>query len=239
MKNVAIIIPARHASSRLPAKALAKIADKPLVWHVWQRALEANLGEVFVATDHKDIKTIATGFGANTIMTPPSCPTGSDRVATAYTTLSKKYDAVINLQGDIPFIDAKEIAKTLIPLTQGYDVGTLVTNMTIAQQKNPSCVKAVVSTSSGQSVYRCHWFCRASMPYGHHHLGVYAYRPAVLEAFSTTSQHPLERQESLEQLRLLTLGFSIGASQVSSLALEVNTKEDLGVAREHADTVSV
>lgn len=229
----ALIIPARMASERLPAKALKDIAGKSLVQHVWTRAMDADLGPVYVATDHISIAEEVNRFGGEVIMTDASLPTGSDRVAQAFLSLEEKPDVVINLQGDLPLIDPKQIKRVLEPLEAGYDVGTLVTFMDQSKQKNPSYVKAIVSAEYGESVKRCHWFCRAALDYGHFHLGVYAYTRAALQRFADTAQHPLELQESLEQLRVLTLGMSLGAATVDSLALEVNTSQDLANVRKH------
>ena len=235
MKNTAIIIPARYGSSRLKAKALAKIGGVSLIEQVWKRATDVPNIAVFVATDHNEIAQTVRGFGGKVIMTNPDCETGSDRVSEALKSLPKSIEYVINVQGDLPFIDPKEIPRVLEPLKNGFDVGTLVSCMPEEKQKNPNFVKAVMSATKKDGILRCHWFCRASMPYGHHHLGVYSYKREALSEFSKTAPHPLERQESLEQIRFLTMGYQIGAVLVSSLALEVNTKEDLNVARAHAD----
>ena len=233
--NPIIIVPARLASQRLHAKALKKIGEKPLIQHVWERAIEADIGKVYVATDHNSIAETVTGFGGNVIMTEASAPSGTDRVAEALQSIDEDPDVVINLQGDLPFINAKQIKSVLDPIHEGYDVGTLITFMEKEKQENEHCVKAVVSTQSGEKVKRCHWFCRAALPYGHFHLGVYAYKPHILKQFYETPQHPLELQESLEQLRFLTAGFSLGAALVDSLALEVNTSEDLHYVRSVVD----
>mgnify|MGYP001170288607 CR=1 FL=1 len=222
-----IIIPARLASQRLYAKALKSIGEKPLVQHVWERAIESGIGKVYVATDHTSIAEVVQDFGGEVVMTDPSTPSGTDRVAEALLNIDERPDVVINLQGDLPFINALQIQRVLDPIKQGYDVGTLITFMEKSKQENESCVKAVVSAQSDESTKRCHWFCRAALPYGHFHLGVYAYKPDVLQKFYETPQHPLELQEKLEQLRFLTSGFTLGASLVDSLALEVNTPGDL------------
>lgn len=234
MKSV-VIIPARYASKRLPAKALKIIGNKTLINHVWNRAKEANIGPVFIATDNDLIAENAREFGADVLMTSPSCKTGSDRVAQALKSCLVDYDAIINVQGDLPFVSSKEIVKVLEPLKKGYDVGTLISCMEEERKLDPSCVKAIVSSSNGEDVQRCHWFCRASIPYGHYHLGVYSYTKESLARFSKTPPHPLELCEKLEQIRFLTLGMTIGASLISSLSLEVNTKEDLERARKHKE----
>lgn len=239
MTRTAIVIPARYGSTRLKAKALLDIGDKTLLEHVWDRAMQVQNIDVYVATDHEAIAATAKKFGARVLMTSTSAPSGTDRVAEACAQLPENITRVINVQGDLPFISPHEIPKALTPLDQGFQVGTLVTCMPEDKQKNPNFVKAVVSSNNQSSVMRCHWFCRASMPYGHHHLGVYAYERAVLEAYAKTTPHPLEKQESLEQLRFLTMGHAIGASLVNSLAIEVNTQEDLFVARAHISSAAV
>ena len=233
MKNAAIIIPARYGSSRLRAKALLPIGGMSLVEQVWRRAVLVPGAAVYVATDHDEIAETVRGFGGRAIMTSPSCETGSDRVAEALESLPKSIEYIVNVQGDLPFIDPAEIPRVLQPLESGFDVGTLIACMPEEKQKNPNSVKAIMSATGKDGVLRCHWFCRASMPYGHHHLGVYSYKREALAAFAKTPPHPLERQESLEQIRFLTMGYKIGAMLVSSLALEVNTQEDLEAARAH------
>lgn len=238
MSETAIIIPARYGSTRLQAKALLSIGRMSLIQQVWMRASQIPDVRVFVATDHDEIADTVSGFGGQVLMTSPSCQTGSDRVAEALDQIPKETKNIINLQGDLPFINSSEVMGVLQPLHAGFDVGTLVACMPEERQRNPSYVKAVLSASESPRVMRCHWFCRASMPYGHHHLGVYAYSRKALAHFAKTPPHPLEKQESLEQIRFLTLGYQIGAVLVSSLALEVNTKEDLIEARAYAEQES-
>lgn len=233
MKNTAIIIPARYGSSRLKAKALLPIGGVSLVEQVWRRAVLVPGAAVYVATDHDEIAETVRGFGGSVIMTSPSCETGSDRVAEALDSLPQSIEHIVNVQGDLPFIDPAEIPRVLQPLKNGFDVGTLIACMPEEKQKNPNSVKAIMSATGKEGVLRCHWFCRASMPYGHHHLGVYSYKREALAAFAKAPPHPLERQESLEQIRFLTMGLQIGAMLVNSLALEVNTQEDLDAARAH------
>ncbi len=234
MQDTVVIIPARYGSQRLNAKALAIIHDKPLVAHVLAQATAADIGDVFVATDHAEIAAVVEHYGGKAIMTPNTLETGTDRVAAAIETLPNNYQNIINVQGDLPFIQPEEIGTALIPLQHGYDVGTLVTCMDSIQQKNHHCVKAIISSQEGDTIKRCHWFCRAAMAYGHYHLGVYAYKRDALMRFQKTPPHPLEQQEKLEQLRFLVMGCTIGANLISALALEVNTAEDLQAVREHA-----
>ena len=229
--ETAIIIPARYGSTRLSAKALRNIGQVTLIEHVWRRAQDVPNATVYVATDHDEIAKTVSGFGGQVLMTSPACETGSDRVADALSQLPAGVKNIVNLQGDLPFINSKEVLDVLKPLESGFDVGTLVSCMPDDKQRNPSFVKAVVSVTSTPGVLQCHWFCRASLPYGHHHLGVYAYTRDALEKFAQHNPHPLEMQERLEQLRFLTLGCSIGAVLVNSIAMEVNTEQDLADAR--------
>lgn len=235
MNESVIIIPARFGSTRLKAKALLSIGGVTLLEQVWRRASQVPDVDVFVATDHQEIADTAQAFGCQVILTSTNCASGSDRVAEAMQSLPQHYKHIINVQGDLPFINPSEIPLVFEPLRQGFDVGTLITCMPEDKQQNPSFVKAVVSAEKNKQVMRCHWFCRAAMAYGHHHLGVYAYTREALQAYAQSQPHPLEKQESLEQLRFLTMGYQIGAMLVSSLALEVNTPEDLAVARAFAD----
>jgi 3-deoxy-manno-octulosonate cytidylyltransferase (CMP-KDO synthetase) len=235
MAQTAIIIPARYGSTRLSAKALRAIGSATLIEQVWRRAKQVPNTDVFVATDHDDIAATVHGFGGRVIMTPASCETGSDRVAAALDDLPADVENIINVQGDLPFIDPSEILGALSPLRHGFDVGTLVACMPEEKQLNPSFVKSVLSVTEHPGIMRCHWFCRAALPYGHHHLGVYAYTREALAAFASNPPHPLESQEQLEQLRFLTLGYRVGAVLVNSLAIEVNTEEDLIDARRHAE----
>lgn len=231
MIKKAIIIPARYGSTRLPAKALKMIGQKTLLRHVWDRCMEADMAEVFVATDHDQIVQEAASWGGRVIKTSPDCMTGSDRVAQAMTMLPMDVDVVINVQGDLPFVSAKDLHKVCVPLGNTVSVSTLVAPMPMNKQADPHTVKAIVSPnqhtdSLGCSTYRCHWFCRAALPYGMFHLGVYAYQKDALLHFSNAPQSLAERLESLEQLRFVELGYEIGACSIEKTPMEVNTQAD-------------
>ncbi|MEC8461106.1 MAG: manno-octulosonate cytidylyltransferase [Pseudomonadota bacterium] len=221
-----IIIPARYTSERLPAKALCLIGQKTLIRHVWERAVATKLGPVFVATDHVLIQQEVASWGGQVLMTAQTCPTGSDRVAQACQMIKHDYNVVINIQGDLPFVDPAQVAHVLQPLSQGFDVGTLIANMPIEKRQDPNCVKAIV-THQESSVSRCHWFCRAALPYGAYHVGIYAYTPAALKVYAQHQQSPYEKIERLEQLRFLEMGYQMGASSINQTPLEVNSPQDL------------
>ena len=227
----AIVIPARYGSTRLPAKALKKIGAKTLIQHVWERALEADIAKVYVATDHSLIQEVVEDFGGTVIRTSEGCLTGSDRVAESLRHLPEEADSVINIQGDLPFIETSRLKEVLKPLCAGFDVATMLAPMPADRQSDPSTVKAIVSPAEStliedEELYRCHWFCRTALPYGMFHFGVYAYTRTMLQQFAQFPQSQAERAESLEQLRFFAMGCSIGAIAVRTTPFEVNTKED-------------
>ncbi len=227
-----IIIPSRAAASRLPNKPLLEFGDKPLVQHVWEQAVQAKASRVLVATDSQDIVDKVQAFGGEAMLTDPALPSGTDRVAHAYTALSVPFDAIINLQGDMPYILPEQITQVLSPLKAGFDVGTLVYEMDPAEQSNPNAVKAIVSFEQDEKIGQCHWFLRAPLSYGYHHAGVYAFTPKSLKIIATLPQSAHEKIEKLEQLRFLENGLTIGASVCAPIEGEINTPDDLAKARE-------
>lgn len=228
--RIAIVIPSRLGSTRLPGKPLASFGGKTLVEHVWQQATASRLGDVLVATDDKGIADMVASFGGQAVMTPASCASGSDRCYAAIQHITETYDIIINLQGDMPFIKPQQIAETLTPLQSGFDIGTLIYPMTEAMQHQPHAVKAIVSLQDG--IGRCHWFCRANLNYGYHHAGIYAYTRDALETFAKTPPSIHENLEKLEQLRALECGLTMGAQLTTAIAGEINTPEDLAAARQ-------
>ena len=207
------IIPARWASSRFPGKPLHLIAGKPLIQHVWERCqLCSQLDELIIATDDSRILNATKKFGANAVMTSSNHPTGTDRIFEA----AQKFPEaqyLINIQGDEPLIDPKlidELAQSLI-LEPDTAMATAANPLHPEQDKNlildPNVVKVVLS-HSGHALY----FSRSPIPYQRdkspklqffRHKGVYAYRHDFLKKFVTWPPSPLERAESLEQLRAL------------------------------------
>lgn len=226
MTNCVIMIPARWQSTRFPGKPLASIQGKPMVQHAYESARRADIGPVYVVTDHQDIADVITNIGGQVLMTKPNLPTGSDRVFAAAQALPEQPEVIINLQGDLPFVEAHHLTGVMQPLEQGFDVGTLLCPLSTEKQQDPHTVKAIASkTPSG--MMQCHWFARAALPYGYQHLGVYAYKPQSLARFGQLPQHPLELLESLEQLRVLTAGMTLGAYLQDEQLQEVNVIADL------------
>ena len=229
-----IVIPARMQATRLPGKPLADINGRPMIAHVIDRAKEADIGPVVVAAAETEIAEAAEQYGAKAVLTDPDLPSGSDRIKAALDSLDKerKYDVVINVQGDIPTISPLSIRAALTPLEEpSVDISTLVAEIKIQEELlNPNVVKAVLA-ASGRALY----FSRALVPTGsgpvYHHIGLYGYRRKALERFVQLQPSPLELRERLEQLRALEDGMVISASVVDDIPLGVDDRDDLERAR--------
>lgn len=234
-----VVIPARMASSRLPGKPLADIQGAPMIVQVWRRAMEADVGPVVVAAAEAEIAEAVTAAGGQAVLTRPDLPSGSDRVFAALRSIDPqgRHDAVINLQGDLPTIEATTIRAVLSPLSDGgVDIATLVALIVRDEEKSdPNVVKAAVAFPPGERVGRALYFSRAAIPSGdgplYHHIGIYGYRPAALERFVRLPPGALERRERLEQLRALEAGMRIDAALVDTVPLGVDTPADLDRAR--------
>ncbi|OIQ92515.1 3-deoxy-manno-octulosonate cytidylyltransferase [mine drainage metagenome] len=238
--NPVVIIPARLAASRLPNKPLADIHGEPMIVHVWRRAVAAAIGPVVVACGEQPIFDAVTRAGGNAVLTRPDHPSGSDRVFEALQKFDPEghFNAVINVQGDLPTIAPAVIRSVFAPLeTPAVDISTLVVEITDeGERHNPNVVKAVVGLAEGQRVGRALYFSRATVPWGdgphYHHLGLYGYRRAALERFVALPQGVLEKREKLEQLRALEHGMRIDAALVETVPLGVDTQADLDRARQ-------
>ncbi|MCW0236178.1 MAG: 3-deoxy-manno-octulosonate cytidylyltransferase [Ferrovibrio sp.] len=234
-KNPIVLIPSRLASTRLPDKPLADIHGLPMIVHCLRRAQEAGFARVAVACGDAAIAEAVRVAGGEAVLTDPAHPSGSDRIFEALQKLDPdgRHDAVINLQGDLPAIDPKVIAAALIPLADAaIDIATLATPIIESHEiDDRNVVKAVLSLAPGQTVGRALYFSRRPVPGGEgplwHHIGIYAYRRAALERFVSLKPSPLEKRESLEQLRALENGMSIAAAVVDTLPLGVDTPADL------------
>lgn len=236
--RILVLIPARMAATRLPGKPLADIAGLPMIVHVMRRAEAAGIGRVAVATDTDEIASVVTAHGGEAVMTRPTHPSGSDRIHEAMQKLDPdgKAEIVINLQGDFPTITPQTIREVLPPFDDpAVDIVTLASQIhTEEEDLAPSVVKAIGSPI-GPRRMRALYFTRATAPYGngprYHHIGLYAYRRAALERFVSLPPSPLERQESLEQLRALEAGMRIDIIIVDSVPRGVDTPPDLETAR--------
>lgn len=233
--NPLIIIPARLSATRLPQKPLALIGDKPLVLHVLERGLEANIGRVVVACDDEKIASVVKEAGGEACLTDPSLPSGSDRVYAAANIIDpeENYDVIINLQGDMPFIDPQVIKYSFEPLQdKNVDIATLAVKLDDEERKsNPSIAKIAMVEGKNSHIQQALYFSRSVIPHGatihYHHIGLYSYRRQALKSFVHHPPSPLELAEKLEQLRALEAGLRIDVRIVDAIPFEVNTPEDL------------
>ena len=239
-ESVLVLIPARMASTRLPGKPLADIAGRPMIAHVVDRAVQAGLGPVYVATDSEEIATAVAKAGGQAVMTRSDHASGSDRIFEAMGRIGADADIVVNVQGDLPTIDPAEIRAALMPLSDpAVDIATLAAEIRRPEERiNPSVVKVIgtpVGNGSGAERLRALYFTRATAPHGdgplYHHIGLYAYRKAALERFVRLPASVLEQREKLEQLRALEAGMRIDVAIVTGVPLGVDTPHDLEMAR--------
>jgi len=240
--NPIVLIPARLAATRLPGKPLADIAGTPMVVRVLRQAQAANAGPVAVAAGDPQIVEAVRAAGGTAVLTDPALPSGSDRILAALGELDPKgrHDVVVNLQGDMPFVEPAVIAACvgLLGAEGACDIATVVApEASPADRANPDVVKAVLAMAQGGKSGRALYFTRSTL-YGEgsvwRHVGIYGYRRAALEAFNAAPPSPLELREKLEQLRALELGLSIWAAVAPSAPISVDTPADLEAARRHA-----
>lgn len=240
--KVAIVVPARLGAKRLPEKPLRELGGKPLIVRVWERVVRMNFGDrIVVATDHPRIEAAVKDAGGEVVMTSPSCPSGTARVAevAAMPTFSA-YDAFVNIQGDEPFIGINSVRGAAEIVTSGqYEIGTSAVLADNSIFQTPDIVK-VVRDQQGRALY----FSRAPIPYLRdsmdeqerlpftlQHVGVYAYTKAALNKWVSLPEHPLEIIERLEQLRPLAHGMAIGVAVVDDAAeAGIDTESDLAKA---------
>lgn len=238
MKAIAII-PARYASTRFPGKPLVDIKGKPMIQHVYDKAISSGIfEEVIVATDDERIKKVVLDFGGKVAMTNPEHQSGTDRCGEVLLSLNQEYDVVINIQGDEPFIHIDQLNQLVNlfsnPSTQ---IGTLKKKLTkIEDVHNPNVVK-VVSADDKRALY----FSRNPIPFARgkglsdwldshnyfKHLGIYGYRSEVLKELIKLPTSSLEVCESLEQLRWLQNGYSIFIDETEHESIGIDTPEDL------------
>lgn len=231
------IIPARYASSRFEGKPLVHILGKPMIQRTWERAkLASTLDHVVVATDDEKIAECCRGFGADVIMTSESCRNGTERCNEALEKLEKKYDIVVNIQGDEPLIEP-EIIDGIVKALQGAPdavFSTAVTSLTPEDSTDPNRVKCIVD-NHGYAIY----FSRGLIPFNKSgkvnpnfpyllHLGIQSYDSKFLKIYSELAPTPLQLEEDLEQLKVLENGYKMKVIKVDHHAHGVDTPEDVG-----------
>jgi 3-deoxy-manno-octulosonate cytidylyltransferase (CMP-KDO synthetase) len=239
--NPIVIIPARLAASRLPGKPLAEIGGLPMIVRVLRQAEAAGVGPVAVAAGDPEIVKAVEDAGGRAVLTDPALPSGSDRIEAALQALdpARRHDAVINLQGDMPFVQPNIVQTCARELARpDADIATVVTaEASPADRSNPAVVKAVLAMDADRRAGRALYFTRSTL-YGEEpiwrHVGIYGYRREALERFTAAPPSPLEGREQLEQLRALELGLSIRAAVAKDAPIAVDTPEDLAAARAYA-----
>lgn len=238
-QNTIVVIPARMASTRLPGKPLADIHGLPMIVHCWKRAVEADIGQVLVAAAEVEIADAVRSRGGDAIVTNPALPSGSDRIAEALALRDpqRRFDYVVNLQGDLPTIDTLSIRRCLAGLlNEAADISTIAALIDDAEDvANPNIVKAISPLSEEREVAFARDFVRNAGPEHQppfwHHIGLYAYRRPVLERFVALPVSAREAERKLEQMRALDNGMRIVVVRVDTVPLGVDTPEDLETAR--------
>ena len=234
-ENTAIIIPARLASTRLPNKPLLPINGKPMILHVWEQAVAAEIGEVIVATDSDQIKQVISEAGGNCELTRSNHQSGTDRIYEALEKFdqNKNINFIINLQGDLPQINRECLSSVVNLLSdEEAEVSTLVCEMTDHDEINSkSIVKAIADINPNTKIGRAINFTRtpeASINGNYlHHIGLYAYTRSALEKFVHLAPSTREIDQKLEQLRALDNQMRIDIQLIDFLPLGVDTPEDL------------
>lgn len=234
------LIPARYASTRFPGKPLADIGGMTMIERVYRQAGK-ELPDVCVATDDERIAATVRAFGGNVVMTSQNHRSGTDRIAEAYRNLASDADVVINIQGDEPFIDPSQIAAVKACFDDpATDIATLVRRFDPALGTdalfNPNTPKVVMDDAMNAL-----YFSRSVIPYlrgvekeewavkgtFYTHIGMYAYRAGVLGEITRLPQSPLEKAESLEQLRWLQAGYKIKVGVTDTPTIGIDTPDDL------------
>ena len=243
--KIVCVIPSRYGAQRLPGKPLVKLLGKPMIQWVYEAASAVEeIDEVHIATDDDRIREAAEAFDASVIMTPPECPSGTDRIREALS--GRKGDVVVNVQGDEPGMRPETIRTALMPLLEDRRADVSTACLPIYDRAtflSPHAVK-VVRGGGDEALY----FSRAPIPslarvpdeetnaegylFGYKHLGLYVYRREALEAFVKFDQTDLELRERLEQLRFMEIGARILCPVTEHDSIGVDTESDIPKAEE-------
>ena len=236
MKIVAII-PARYASTRFPGKPLVEIKGKAMVQRVYEQALKSEVDKVVVATDDQRIVACIESFGGNVIMTSEDHPNGTCRCEEVLSKLGEQFDAVVNVQGDEPFIDPSQINQVVTLLKSKAQIATLVKAIGDEKTLFDTNKPKVVLSEEGRALY----FSRQVVPFirdvkqsewlsnntFYKHIGIYGYQSEVLKELVTLKPGKLEDLEKLEQLRWLENGYQIMVAETTLETIGIDTPEDL------------
>ena len=219
-------------SQRFPNKPMALIHGIPMIKRVWEQAKKANIGPVIVACCEKVVFDLIVSIGGEAIMTDPSLPSGTDRIFQAILKYKnvESFDCIINLQGDMPIINPIDIFKVSEPLIQGFDIGTLVTNINHIEEKDENITKVNIQWIKKNNIGQALDFYKISkknLKNIYHHVGIYSFSFKSLKTFINLQPSPNELYFKLEQWRAIDAGMNIGATYVKNIPLSVDTKEDL------------
>ena len=235
MKNTAIIIPSRLGAKRFPNKPLMKINNTPMIIHVFNRAKESEVGEVFVATPDNEIFNLINKNGGQAVLTKDDHTSGSDRVYEVFIKkLKNKVDLIINLQGDMPNIKPSSILKLeKLMRDNSCDIGTLAANIEDKNEiNNSNVVKVEVDKSLGDNdfvdakdFFRIKKHLKKAKIY--HHIGIYAFTSIALAKYVKLSRSKLEIERNLEQMRAMENNLKIKVGLCDSIPLGVDTENDL------------
>lgn len=239
-QDVAIIIPSRLSSTRLKQKPLQLIGSITLIERVFKQVIQAGLEHTYVATDSEEIANIIKKAGGRVIFTDSAIPTGTDRTYEAFKLIpnNQNINYIVNVQGDMPFIEPSSILKIIEYLKNSeYDIVTPVVKVDRESVEASSNVTVAVD-SAGKALY----FSRSLIPNGAeeflYHVGMYGFRKSALEKFVSLKPTFLEKTERLEQLRILENGMTIGTCLVDNVPISVDTEEDLKKAIKFYENIS-
>ncbi len=234
MIHIIGVIPARYASTRFPGKPLIDIGGKSMIQRVYEQCKKTNvLNDVIVATDDQRIVDHVLAFGGKVVMTADTHQSGTDRCAEVVSNYQGKCDAVINIQGDEPFIDPRQIELLASAFqNESTQIATLIKKISSEEEvRNPNVVKAIANKNN-QAIY----FSRSPIPYRRNpgvdityfkHVGIYGYRKQVLAEITQLPMGKLEQAESLEQLRWVENGYSIVLKETDLETIAIDTPDDL------------
>lgn len=230
--NILAVIPARFASTRFPGKPLVDIDGMSMIQRVYVQAKKVTaFNTVIVATDDERIYNHVRSFGGDVMMTSPLHVSGTDRIGEVCRNIGEQPDVIVNIQGDEPFIQPEQLMLLLTAFNDhSTEIATLVKKIEQQEEiENPNVVKVVFSTH-----HKALYFSRSGIPFPRNiktdyykHIGIYAYREAILHQLTQLSPTPLEQSESLEQLRWLENGFTIKVVPTTIDTIGIDTPDDL------------
>ena len=244
--NPIVLIPSRMAATRLPGKPLADIGGVPMIVRVLRQAQAAGVGPVAVAAGDSEIVAAVTAAGGRAVLTDPDLPSGTDRIVAALAELDPqgRHDVVINLQGDIPFVQPGAVSAVtrLLEAQPSCDLSTvMVMEADPSDRTNPDIPKVVAAMLSDGRSARALYFTRSVLwgdgPVWLHH-GIYGFRREALKRFCAAPPSPLEKRERLEQLRALELGMSVWAAVIDEAPISVDNPADLERARAYVQSLN-